>query len=147
LRLSISDEKKLNSNYKRILAVTFTNKAAAEMKQRILDALNKISNDNELPFIGELLCSELGITHQQLKQRARLVLSQILHHYSDFSIGTIDSFTHKIVKTFAHDLKLPVNFNLEMDVEGFYDKVISTLFNQIGEDEYISKLLKEFVLN
>jgi ATP-dependent exoDNAse (exonuclease V) beta subunit len=147
LRLSISDEKKLNSNYKRILAVTFTNKAAAEMKQRILDALNKISNDNELPFIGELLCSELGITHQQLKQRARVVLSQILHHYSDFSIGTIDSFTHKIVKTFAHDLKLPVNFNLEMDVEGFYDKVISTLFNQIGEDEYVSKLLKEFVLN
>jgi ATP-dependent exoDNAse (exonuclease V) beta subunit len=147
LRLSISDEKKLNSNYKRILAVTFTNKAAAEMKQRILDALNKISNDNELPFIGELLCSELDITHQQLKQRARVVLSQILHHYSDFSIGTIDSFTHKIVKTFAHDLKLPVNFNLEMDVEGFYDKVISTLFNQIGEDEYVSKLLKEFVLN
>lgn len=147
LRLSLSDVKKLNSNYKRILAVTFTNKAAAEMKQRILDALNKISNDNELPFIGELLCNELGLPPQELKQRARIVLSQILHHYSDFSIGTIDSFTHKIVKTFAHDLKLPVNFNLEMDVEGFYDKVISTLFNQIGEDEYVSKLLKEFVLN
>ncbi len=146
LRLSLSDPKKLNSNYKRILAVTFTNKAAAEMKQRILDALDQIANQTEMPFTGNLLCSELNITTVELKQRAGIVLSQILHHYSDFSIGTIDSFTHKIVKTFAHDLKLPVNFNLEMDVEGFYDKVISTLFNQVGEDEYVSKLLKEFVL-
>ncbi|MBA2613457.1 MAG: UvrD-helicase domain-containing protein [Bacteroidetes bacterium] len=147
LRLSLSDPKKLNSNYKRILAVTFTNKAAAEMKQRILDALDQIANNASLPFVGELLCTELAIKPAELKQRSTIVLSQILHHYSDFSIGTIDSFTHKIVKTFAHDLKLPVNFNLEMDVEGFYDKVISTLFNQIGEDEYVSKLLKEFVLN
>lgn len=147
LRLSLADPKKLNSSYKRILAVTFTNKAASEMKQRILDALDQIANQAQMPFTGTLLCSELNITTTDLKQRAGIVLSQILHHYSDFSIGTIDSFTHKIVKTFAHDLKLPVNFNLEMDVEGFYDKVISTLFNQVGEDEYVSKLLKEFVLN
>lgn len=147
LRLSLLDPKKLNSNFKRILAVTFTNKAAAEMKQRILDALDQIANHSEFPFVGKLLCDEIKIDSNELKQRARIVLSQILHHYSDFSIGTIDSFTHKIVKTFAHDLKLPVNFNLEMDVEGFYDKVISTLLNQIGEDEYVSKLLKEFVLH
>ena len=147
LSISLSDAKKLNSNYKRILAVTFTNKAAAEMKQRILSALDQIANNQELPFVGNILCKELEINPIDLKKRARVVLSQILHHYSDFSIGTIDSFTHKIVKTFAHDLKLPVNFNLEMDVEGFYDKVIATLFNQIGEDEYVSKLLKEFVLN
>ncbi|MEI8136435.1 MAG: UvrD-helicase domain-containing protein, partial [Bacteroidota bacterium] len=147
LSLSLSDAKKLNSNYKRILAVTFTNKAAAEMKQRILSALNQIANNTEMPFFGEMLCKELSIPSNELKQRATIVLGQVLHHYSDFSIGTIDSFTHKIVKTFAHDLKLPVNFNLEMDVEGFYDKVIAALFNQIGEDEYVSKLLKEFVLN
>jgi len=146
LRLALHDEKKLSFNYKRILAVTFTNKAATEMKNRVIEALNQIANKEKIPFVGELLCDEMNLSPEELKTRARFVLSHILHHYSDFSIGTIDSFTHKIVKTFAHDLKLPVNFNIEMDTQGFYEKVIASLFNKIGEDEYISKLLKEYAL-
>jgi ATP-dependent exoDNAse (exonuclease V) beta subunit len=146
LRLALYDEKKLSYNYKRILAVTFTNKAAAEMKNRVIGALDQIANHDDLPFIGSLLCDELNISDKELKQRAKTVLIHILHHYSDFAIGTIDSFTHKLVKTFAHDLKLPVNFNIELDTQVFYDKVISELFSRIGEDEYVSKLLKEFAL-
>lgn len=146
LRLALHDEKKLSYNYKRILAVTFTNKAATEMKNRVVEALNQIANKDTLPFVGELLCEELSLSPQELKRRCSFVLSHILHHYSDFSIGTIDSFTHKIVKTFAHDLKLPVNFNIEMDTQGFYEKVIASLFSKIGEDEYIGKLLKEYAL-
>ena len=146
LRLALFDESKLNYNYKRILALTFTNKAASEMKSRVIDALQQMAHDKTPPFISELLCAELNISATELKKRSTYVLSHILHHYSDFSIGTIDSFTHKIVKTFAHDLELPVNFNIEMDTEGFYEQVISSLFNQIGEDDYISKLLKEYVL-
>ena len=148
LRLALHDDKKLHYNYKRILAVTFTNKAAAEMKSRVLGALNEvIDNSKPFPFIGTLLCSELKLPENELKERASIVLKSILHHYSDFSIGTIDSFTHKIVKAFAHDLKLPVNFNVELDTRGFYDKVISVLLSKVGEDEYVSRLLKDFVLN
>ena len=146
LRLALHDEKKLSYNYKRILAVTFTNKAATEMKNRVVEALNQIANLEKFPFVGLLLCDEMNLPQEELKKRSRFVLSHILHHYSDFSIGTIDSFTHKIVKTFAHDLKLPVNFNIEMDTQGFYEKVIASLFSKIGEDDYISKLLKEYAL-
>jgi len=146
LRLSLYDEKKLTTNYKRILAVTFTNKAATEMKKRVIEALDQLSKNKKESALGNLLCTEIKITKDELQKRAGFVLRQILHHYSDLSIGTIDSFTHKIVKTFAHDLKLPVNFNVELDTAGFYEKVIASLFEQIGEDEYVSKLMKEYAL-
>lgn len=147
VRLALSDEKKLRSNYKHILALTFTNKAAAEMKSRVIDVLSKIIQQETLTDTGHLLCKELSVSTAELKRRAGILLSDILHHYSDFSIGTIDSFTHKIIKTFAHDLQLPVNFNIEMDTKGFYEKVVDTLFSKVGEDEYISKLLTEYALS
>jgi ATP-dependent exoDNAse (exonuclease V) beta subunit len=146
LRLALHDEKKISFNYRRILAVTFTNKAATEMKTRVIESLNQIAYNDKLPFTGQLLCNEINCSEQELKTRAAVLLSHILHHYSDFSIGTIDSFTHKIVKTFAHDLKLPVNFNIELDTQGFYEKVIASLFSKIGEDAYVGKLLKEYAL-
>ena len=146
LKLALCDDKKLHYNYKFILAVTFTNKAAAEMKSRVISALNKISL-SQYSDLSESLCVDLKTSSDELTNRSKLLLSYILHHYSDFAIGTIDSFTHKIVKTFAHDLKLPINFNIEFDTDSFYEKVVSELFNQIGEDEYVSKLLKEYALN
>ena len=146
LRLSLSDASKLHYNFKRILAVTFTNKAASEMKSRVIDYLHQLAEDKPEAKIRVLLCKELNITAEELKTRSKILLSHVLHNYSDFAIGTIDSFTHKIVKTFAHDLKLPVNFNIELDVQGFYEKVVANLISDIGQDAYTSKLLKEYVL-
>lgn len=144
LKLCLFDHNALKFKYRKILAITFTNKAASEMKSRVISALYQIIHEEKLNKIGELLLQHLNISQPELKRRASIVLSQILHHYSDFSIGTIDSFTHKLVKTFAFDLKLPNNFNIEMDTNGFHNKVIALLLNKIGEDKYISELLKEF---
>jgi len=141
------DPQKLNFAFKRILAITFTNKAAAEMKQRVISALSTILNDSEWPKIGTHLCEDLSISETELKHRCSVLINQILHNYSDFSIGTIDAFTHRLVRTFAFDLKLPAGFNVELNSEEFYAKVVARLLNTLGEDSQLTDVLKEFAIN
>lgn len=147
LKLALSNKTQINFNFKRILALTFTNKAAAEMRIRIVKALEDFCEQSELYSMQSILCAELNITQNELKERAQLLINQILHHYSDFAVSTIDSFSHKIIKTFAHDLKLPVNFNLETDTKDFYNKVIAQLISEIGSNQSITTLLKEYALS
>ena len=145
LKLALVNKHNLSKAYKGILAITFTNKAASEMKWRIIKALKEISlgtND----FLSGLVSDELKISKEDLKSRAEVVLTDILHNYSDFSIGTIDSFTHRIIRTFALDLKLPINFQIETDSDAVFKKVISTLINNLGKDKLITDYLVQFSL-
>jgi ATP-dependent exoDNAse (exonuclease V) beta subunit len=145
LKLSLADKHNLSKAYKGILAVTFTNKAASEMKWRIIKALKEISSGSNA-MISQLIAAELIISESELKKRAEIVLTDILHNYSDFSIGTIDSFTHRIIRTFALDLKLPINFQIETDSDTVFKKVISTLINNLGKDKLITDYLVQFSL-
>ncbi|MFO0321913.1 MAG: UvrD-helicase domain-containing protein, partial [Bacteroidota bacterium] len=146
LKLALGDKINLSHSFKGILAITFTNKAAAEMKWRILKALQEISNDKN-NFLISLIASELDINKEDLKERASKLLTFILHHYSDFSVGTIDSFTHRIIRTFALDLQLPFNFQIETDTDTVFSKVIDKLISNLGKDELITNYLVQFSLS
>ena len=99
--------------FQRILAITFTNKAVAEMKHRIIDCLKDFSNPDIINGSNDMfnaIALDLNIDKTILHQRASLVLEVILQQYAALNISTIDGFNHRLIRTFAHDLKLPVNF-------------------------------------
>ncbi|OIP02933.1 MAG: hypothetical protein AUJ97_05395 [Bacteroidetes bacterium CG2_30_32_10] len=137
--------------YKEILAITFTNKAAAEMKNRIIQYLRALAeptstkvNTTVLKHLLPVLIEKTGFNEEEIKQRAEKVLGLLLHNYSDFAIGTIDSFAHKIVRTFAYDLFLPINFEVEMDTDTLLAQCIDLLINEVGNDNDLTKMLVDF---
>ncbi len=146
LKIALADENESPLKFRKILAITFTNKAAQEMKDRVIRALKELANpkQGELSPLTVILISELNLEQIKLQQRAENLLRAILHNYSDFGIGTIDSFTHRIVRSFAYDLGLPMNFEVELEKEEMLQKAVDKLMSKIGIDEEITKTLLKF---
>ena len=147
LKLLIEDP----SAYRHILAITFTNKAANEMKERVLDALKELSAAGQVKDgsgknrLLDQLEAETGIDRQMICRHAAIALEMILHHYSDFAIGTIDSFSHKLIRTFAHDFRLSVNFTVELEAEQLLATAVDLMLDEVGRNEPLTNLLVNFI--
>ena len=132
--------------FQKVLAITFTNKAAAEMKTRVLENLEAFSEGNTTDIYPEIL-KETTLDALTIKERSKKILDVILQNYSAFSITTIDSFTHKIIKSFAFDLGLSMNFEVEMDAVSLLNEAVDVLISKIGNDQKLTKLLIDFSLD
>ncbi|TDE54977.1 UvrD-helicase domain-containing protein [Flavobacterium sp. GT3P67] len=138
-----------NDAYRNILAITFTNKAVHEMKSRIVGSLSEFAKDEPAQKAQDLM-QDLAIDTElsiiQIKTKSQQIIKHIIHNYAAFDISTIDKFTHKVIRAFAHDLNLPMTFEVTLDTENLLVEAVDAIIAQAGEDETLTKLLIDFTM-
>ncbi|WP_417352398.1 UvrD-helicase domain-containing protein [Flavobacterium alkalisoli] len=133
--------------YRKILAITFTNKAVEEMKSRIIVNLSEFSKDEPDVKAGALMKSlyiETGLSLATIKDKSRAIIKNIIHNYASFDISTIDRFTHKVIRAFAHDLNLSVSFDVSLETENLLQEAVDAIIAKAGENEVLTSLLVDF---
>ncbi len=133
----------LTGDFRRILAVTFTNKATAEMKTRIVEQLSLLSSGGESPYLSALV-KETGTGEAKVREKAREVLNDILQGFSRFSVGTIDSFFQRIIRAFAREISLESGFELEVDNMPVLERAIDRMFLEATENRELLGWLIDF---
>ena len=119
------------------------------MKVRILDKLIQLSKPtlektaDDKRALNDMV-KALLLTDQQIEDRSAKSLNAILHNYGMFSVMTIDKFTHKVIRTFAKDLGLSMDFDVELDLKTLRKSVTDMLFDQIGRNADLTKLMVHY---
>lgn len=123
-----------------LLAVTFTNKATGEMKERILRSLYTIAHgtdpkDGFLRLVREHLTGHAAqMSLDDLRKHAQKCLSDLIHDYDHFTVQTIDSFFQSLLANLAHELGLSANFRVQIDDKEVCARAVDNIMARISAE-------------
>jgi len=134
----------LPENHQHILAVTFTNKATEEMKNRILHELHEIGHADSSEM-RSIFMDKYRLTEERARKRAKEILNKILHNYSRFHVGTIDSFFQNVIRSFAREINLPAAYSIEMDTDKVLSAAVDRMLYTLSENEQLLHWLVTYI--
>lgn len=138
IQFLLSEKVKENS-LSNILAVTFTDNATKEMKGRIIDFLKEIYFSEEKK---KEISNLVSLPGEKLKQKADEILNSIFYNYSDFYVGTIDSFITRIISASADELKVNPDYELIFENDKLIDEIIEDFWKFIKKHNKLESIDK-----
>ncbi len=141
IKLAIGENKE--GDFRKILAMTFTNKAAWGMKERIIQQLCQLSLEKDIN-LAQKVADDLKINVKEIKIKSQEILHQILHQYENFNLSTMDKFNLRLIRIFSQDLDIPDEFEVLMNGNEVIEMVVDKLLSYLGEDQELNKIILKF---
>ena len=134
--------------YRQILAVTFTNKATAEMKERIVQQLYGLAtggadSDSYLRSISKGLGGK--VADEEIRKNAGIALQNILHDYSRFRVQTIDAFYQEVIRNLARELNLMPGMTIELNATGVVNQAVEHLIDGLQRGNQVLGWIESFI--
>ena len=138
-RRAVDDTRQLNT-HRQLLAITFTNKATDEMKQRIVAELYRLSQPGVTSDYLAGFMQESGLNEPSVRSLARLALNELLFDYSNFNVSTIDSFFQTILRNFARELDRDFNYDIQIEEDYAISVAVHQFLLSLGKKKELTQV-------